>query len=54
MKTMLRRFHEEEEGLEAIQVVMIVAVASVCLLVIKEWWPVISDWVKQALDILME
>lgn len=41
----VRAFHEDEEGLEALQVVMIVAIGAVLLLaVIKLWNGVIKPW----------
>ena len=38
------RFHQDEEGLEALQVVMIIAVAAIMLLFIKMNWGKIKDW----------
>ena len=47
------QFHREEEGIEAAQVVMILAIAAVALLVIKSAWPTIRDWFKDTIDELM-
>ena len=32
------QFHEDERGLEALQVVMIIAVAALCLILVKTFW----------------
>jgi len=40
----IRGFHEDEEGLEALQVVMIIAIAAVILLFIRMYWRQISNW----------
>jgi hypothetical protein len=40
------KFHNNESGLEALQVVMIIAIAALCLSVIKYFWDSnIRDWV---------
>ena len=44
----LRSFHEDEEGMESLQVVMIVAIGAVVLLVLKLMWPSIKGWVMSA------
>jgi Flp pilus assembly pilin Flp len=50
MKRSLRNFHENEAGLEALQVVMIVAVAAVCLIAIKAKWPDIKEFFNNGAD----
>jgi hypothetical protein len=46
MKAM-RSFHEDEAGLEALQVVMIVAIAALFLLVVKYLWDnYLYSWVQ--------
>lgn len=40
----LKKFHKDEAGLEALQVVMILAVAAVALIVVKTQWDVIRKW----------
>jgi Flp pilus assembly pilin Flp len=40
----LRAFHEDEEGMEALQIVMIVAMAAVCLIAIVKFWPTVKTW----------
>ncbi len=39
-----KKFHNDEAGLEALQVVMILAVAAVALIVVKTQWDVIRKW----------
>ena len=39
-------FHEDEEGMETIQVVMIVAIAAVVLIAVKVFWGQIKEWVN--------
>jgi Flp pilus assembly pilin Flp len=47
-------FHRDEDGLEAIQVVMIVAIAAIILIFVKTViWPKISDWVNQQIQNLI-
>ena len=46
LKKAAQKFHENESGLEALQVVMIIAIAALCLSVIKYFWDSnIRDWV---------
>ncbi len=40
----LRRFHDDEEGLEALQVVLIVAIAAVILGLLKLYWEDVKNW----------
>ena len=40
----LKKFHQEERGLEALQVVMIIAVAAIIMLLIKNNYEKIRDW----------
>jgi Flp pilus assembly pilin Flp len=39
-------FHEDEDGMETIQVVMLIAIAAVVLIVLKAFWGEIKTWVK--------
>lgn len=43
-------FHKEEEGVEAIQAVIILAVAAVAMLVIKGKWDAIKDFFNSNTD----
>jgi Flp pilus assembly pilin Flp len=38
MARLLKRLHRDEAGMEAVQVVLIVAIAAVVLLVVKSLW----------------
>lgn len=40
----LRKFHRDERGLEALQVIMIVAIAAIILALLKFAWPGIKKW----------
>jgi hypothetical protein len=44
-----RRLHRREEGLETIQVAMIVAAAALMLAVMMRWWPLITAWFDQTI-----
>jgi len=44
LKSSLNKFHNDEAGLEALQVVMILAVAAVALIVVKTQWDVVRQW----------
>ena len=43
-KNAIKKFHSDEAGLEALQVVMILAVAAVALIVVKTKWSSIKTW----------
>jgi len=50
----LAAFHNDEDGLEAIQVVMIVALAAIVLIFLKiTIWPKVKDWVTTQVDQLV-
>jgi len=42
----LRALHEDEDGIETIQVVMILGIAAVVLIVLWNFFPGIRKWVK--------
>lgn len=50
IKNRICRFHEEEDGIEAIQVVIILAIAAVALLVIKSKWETIKSFFSENTD----
>lgn len=50
MTAALRGFHEDEGGMEALQVVMIVAIAAVALIVVKTQWTKIKSWFTSESD----
>jgi Flp pilus assembly pilin Flp len=45
----IRSFHEDEEGMETIQVVMLVAIAALVLIALKAFWNDIKQWVGKVL-----
>jgi hypothetical protein len=47
-------WRRDERGLEALQTVMIVAIAAVCLLVLKSYWPGIRDWFNTLIEVVIE
>jgi hypothetical protein len=44
------RLHRDEEGLEALQVVIIVAIAAIILALLKSLWPGIKKWFKTSVE----
>lgn len=46
IKSQLNKFHNDEAGLEALQVVMIIAIAAVFLIFIKTQWNTIKSWAE--------
>ncbi len=49
LTTAVRGFHDDEAGLEALQVVMILAVAAVALIAVKTQWTTIKGWYDQVM-----
>jgi Flp pilus assembly pilin Flp len=54
MKKFLARFHEDERGLEALQVVMIIAIAALILAFVKTFWGDVKTWFKQLSDPIIQ
>ena len=50
----VRKFHEEEDGMEAIQVVMIIAIAAIALAIIQAVFPDIRRFFKDAMDKILK
>ena len=51
----VRAFHEDEDGMETLQVVMIVGIAAVILIALKVWWKDIKGWVgKKEKDVIAD
>lgn len=48
----IRRIHEDERGLETLQVVMIIAIAAVILAIIKTFWPQIRTWAQNMINVI--
>ena len=49
IKSALNRLHNDERGLEALQVVMIIAVAAIVMLLVKSNYEDVKAWVEQML-----
>lgn len=50
MKNRLKRFHRDERGLEALQVILIVAIAAIILAALKMFWADIRDLLKSSVQ----
>jgi hypothetical protein len=46
LRTNLKKFHQDERGLEALQVVMIIAVAAIIMLLVKSNYKHIKEWME--------
>ncbi len=46
----LKAFHQDEGGMETIQVVIIVALAAIVVVVVFAFWKDIKGWAKTAMD----
>lgn len=46
----LRSFHEDEDGIEALQVVMIVAIAAIVLIAVMTVGDEVYQWMKEKWD----
>lgn len=46
----VKKFHNDERGLEALQVVMIIAVAAVIMLLVRNYYDDIKEWVTGLVD----
>jgi Flp pilus assembly pilin Flp len=47
IKTRIARFHNDEDGLEAVQVVMIVAIAAIILVAVMTLGQEVFDWLRE-------
>lgn len=51
----LRAFHEDEAGMETLQIVMIVGIAAIILIALKiSWKDKIEPWLRDKLDKVKE
>jgi Flp pilus assembly pilin Flp len=50
----LRRIHKDEQGLETLQVVMIVAIAALILGLLKLFWPQIKTWFTNLVNAIIQ
>ena len=48
------RFARREDGMEALQTVMILSIAAVCLITVKVSWEWISEYFSVAMEIFLE
>ena len=48
-----RQFHEDEAGIETVEVVLILGIGAIVMLVVWKWWEKIRDWVKGFLQNLI-
>lgn len=46
-KAAIVNFHNDEDGLEALQIVMILAIAAVVLIFVKTQWATIKSWAQK-------
>ena len=51
---MQRFFRVSEDGGEALQVVMLLAIAAVCLITIRQWWIPISGYFNALIELLLQ
>ncbi len=49
-KAVIKNFHDDEDGLEALQIVMILAIAAVVLIFVKTQWGTIKTWAENLLN----
>jgi hypothetical protein len=48
-RSLIAKFHSDEEGLETLQVVMIIGIAAVILAIVRNQFPTIRGWFEQML-----
>lgn len=46
-KTRIKDFHNEQDGIEAVQVIMIVAIAAIVLIAVMTLGQEVMDWLKE-------
>jgi len=51
-KTGLKKFDRDEKGLEALQVILIIAIAAIILALLKTYWQEVKTWFKTAVDVI--
>lgn len=54
VESLLKAFHEDEEGLEILQVVLIIALAAIIFIVIRGYWKQSQDKSKAAVNKAVE
>jgi hypothetical protein len=48
-RSLIAKFHSDEEGLETLQVVMIIGIAAVILAIVRSQFPTIRGWFESML-----
>ena len=54
VRARMRAMHQNEHGLEAMQVVMLLAIAGVCLIAVKSWWTPLSQFFNSLFELLLQ
>ncbi len=52
-KNGVKKFHKDEKGLEALQVILIVAIAAIILALLKAFWPDVKNFFKRSIEFIM-
>jgi hypothetical protein len=50
----MRSLSESEDGMEVLQVVMLLAIGAVCLIAIRQWWIPISKYFNALFELLVQ
>jgi len=45
-----KALHEDEEGMEAMQTVMVISVAAIICIFVRGFWPGIRTWFRQSVQ----
>ena len=54
LKNRVAKFHDNEKGMETLQVVLIIAVAAIILALIVNQWDAIKEWAEQAIKTITD
>ncbi len=54
LKNRVTKFHNNEKGMETLQVVLIIAVAAIILALIVNQWDGIKEWAEQAIKTITD
>ncbi len=52
LRNRLAAFHKNEDGMEALQMVLIIAIAAIILALVVRVWPTISEWVVKMINLV--
>jgi hypothetical protein len=50
LRNRLTAFHKNEDGMEALQMVLIIAIAAIVLALVVRMWPAIAQWVTDMIN----